>query len=374
MNPTKRYRVLVVDDSATARALLRELLEQGGMAVVAEARNGEEAVELVREHRPDLVTMDLHMPVMSGLQAIEAIMHEKAVPILVVSSETDAEMACEALDMGALEVMTKPDLTPSQAAQFVRKARLLAGVPVITRIKRRIMTNNVATPPLVASKAPVEGSPHPRSAPGDAKARPYQHVFALASSTGGPQALARLLPRLEATFPAPILLAQHMCDGFVEGMAQWLSGMCHVNVKVAEEGEPLKAGHVYISPSETHLTVTPYHRVALQARTATDIYRPSCDHLLASVAEVYGKEAIGVILTGMGRDGAAGMQKIHAKGGVGLAQDEASSLIYGMNQEAVKLGGVHRELPLEKLADEMQRILALTPSGYLHHLKAGLNA
>ncbi|MDR5898491.1 chemotaxis-specific protein-glutamate methyltransferase CheB [Halomonas vilamensis] len=355
MNTNRAYRVLVADDSAMARALLRELLEQDGMEVIAEARNGKEAVELTRQHRPDLVTMDLQMPVMGGMQAIEEIMHEKAVPILVVSSESDAEKACEALDLGALEVISKPDYTAPQATEFVRKVRLLAGVPVITRLRRRV----------VAPEAPAKSLPFYWPPSAQFKVRNYQQVFALASSTGGPQALARLLPRLDATFPAPILLAQHMCDGFVEGMAQWLSGLCKLKVKVAQEGELLKPGCVYVSPSETHLTVTPNHRIALQARAQGDIYRPSCDHLLTSLADVYGKDAIGVILTGMGRDGAAGMLKIREKGGVGLAQNEASSVIYGMNQEAVKLGGVHCELPLDVLAGEMERILELTPVGYL---------
>jgi|AntRauTorcE11897_2_1112592.scaffolds.fasta_scaffold04074_2 two-component system chemotaxis response regulator CheB len=358
MNKSRVYRVLITDDSAMARTLLRELLEQDGIEVIAEARNGREAVELVRQHRPDLVTMDLQMPIMDGIQAIEAIMHEKAVPILVVSSESDAEKACQALDLGALEVISKPDYTPPQAAEFVRKVRMLAGVPVITRLRRRAVKS--ATPSQPAAFHWPES--------GHFKARNYRQAFALASSTGGPQALARLLPRLDASFPAPILLAQHMCDGFVEGMAHWLSTLCRIKVKVAEDGELLKPGCVYVSPSETHLIVTASHRIALQARVDGEIYRPSCDHLLASLAEVYGRDAIGVILTGMGRDGATGMLRIREKGGIGLAQDEASSVIYGMNQEAVKLGGVHRELPLDQLAGEMQRILELTPAGYLQNL------
>jgi len=358
MNKSRVYRILIADDSAMARSLLRELLEQDGMEVIAEARNGKEAVELTRQYRPDLVTMDLQMPVMGGMQAIEEIMHEKAVPILVVSSESDAEKACQALDLGALEVISKPDYSPQQATEFVRKVRFLAGVTVITRLRRRRVQPDVA-PHAAAFHWPESGR---------YKARNYQQAFALASSTGGPQALARLLPRLDAAFPAPILLAQHMCDGFVEGMAHWLSHLCRIKVKVAEDGELLKPGCVYVSPSETHLIVTSGHRIALQARVEGEIYRPSCDHLLASMAEVYGKDAIGVILTGMGRDGAAGMLRIHQKGGIGLAQDESSSVIYGMNQEAVKLGGVHRELPVDELAGEMQRILKMTPAAYLADL------
>ncbi|SFB87755.1 two-component system, chemotaxis family, response regulator CheB [Marinospirillum celere] len=354
MNKSTTQRVLIADDSAMARALLRAFLEDAGMEVVAEARNGKEAVELVRQYRPDLVTMDLVMPVMDGMEAIEAIMHEKAVPILVVSSQSDAEKACQALDLGALEVIPKPDYTPQEAKDFVSKVRMLAGVPVITRLRRR----KVVAPASVSSDYPWKES-------GDFKARNYQQVFAIASSTGGPQALARILPQLDAAFPAPILIAQHMCDGFVEGMAQWLRTLCPLKVKVAEAGELIKPGCIYVSPSETHLTVTKSHRIALQERVSGEIYRPSCDHLLSSLAEVYGKDAIGLILTGMGRDGAEGMLKIRQLGGIGLAQNEASSVIYGMNQEAVKLGGVHRELPVQDLAAEMHKILELGPDAYL---------
>ena len=349
-------RVLIADDSAMARTLLRMFLEQDGIEVIAEASNGQQAVELVRELRPDLVTMDLQMPVMGGMQAIETIMHEKAVPILVVSSESDAEKACQALELGALEVISKPDYTPEEANEFVRKVRLLAGVPVITRLRRK----QAAVAPL-----PIEFH---WPASGQYRVRDYHRAFAIASSTGGPQALAQLLPRLDANFPAPILLAQHMCDGFVEGMALWLNSLTAVTVKVAEEGELLKPACVYVSPSETHLTVTSSHRVALQNRVAGEIYRPSCDHLLASVAEVYGADAIGIIMTGMGRDGAAGLLKIKQAGGVTLAQDEASSVIYGMNQEAVKLGAVHHEVALEHLAEEMQRALESSPQTYLAQL------
>ncbi|WP_114416598.1 chemotaxis-specific protein-glutamate methyltransferase CheB [Marinospirillum perlucidum] len=357
MLSSSSIRVLLVDDSALARGLLRSLLEEAGIEVVGEAVNGRQAVELARKLRPDLITLDLQMPVMGGMETITEIMHEKAIPILVVSSEADAEKACEALEAGALEVIAKPDYTPEQAGEFVRKVRLLAGVSVITRIRRRL----------------PETSPNPDNEwqwqpSHQYLARNYRQAFAIASSTGGPQALTRILPLLDKSFPAPILLAQHMSDGFVEGMVQWLSSLCQLRVKVAEDGELLKPGCVYVSPSESHLTVTANHRVALRPRVEGEIYRPSCDHLLCSLAEVYGRDAVGIILTGMGRDGAVGMQAIRDAGGIGLAQDEATSLIYGMNQEAVKLGGVHREFPVTALGEEMQKILEMTPAGYLQAL------
>ncbi len=356
MMTPKTIRVLIVDDSDVARSILRTLLEdQADIKVIAEARNGREAIELVEQLRPDLVTMDLNMPGMSGIEAIEHIMHHKAVPILVVSNESDAELAYEALRCGALEVMAKPTYDPEDAERFQHQVRLLAGVPVITRLRRRAV-QPVAEPVFQSARLqPAIAS--------------YQHVFALALSTGGPQALASLLPQFEADFPAPILIAQHISDGFIEGMAQWLSGLCKLSVKVAQEGEYLQAGCVYLSPSEQHLTLAADRRVKLKTRAERDIYHPSCDELLSSVATVFGRNAIAIIMTGMGRDGTRGMREIHSHGGITLAQDEASSVIYGMNAEAVNAGVIQRELPLAHLAAEMLRIVALQPAGYLSALQ-----
>lgn len=357
----KTIRVLIADDSSLARGLLRAILEdQADIEVVGEARHGQEAVEMTQELRPDIVTMDLNMPVMDGMRAISTIMHQKAVPILVVSNESDAEKAYEALQLGALEVIPKPDYTPEQAADFVEKIRLLAGVPVITHLRRRLVAEPAATfeKPVLAMPATL--------------LRSYRRVVAIASSTGGPQALAVLLPKFPSDFPAPILIAQHISDGFAEGMAQWLNSLCPLPVKVAQEGELLQPGQIYVSPSEQHLTLTSAHRLALIPRSAGDIYRPSCDQLLSSVARHCGADAIGMILTGMGRDGAAGMLAIRDAGGITLAQDEDSSVIYGMNQEAVNIGGILKLLPLDQLAAEIVDILSLNAADYCHAIRQGV--
>lgn len=361
MLAAKKIRVLIVDDSNLARDILRTLLDgQQDIEVVAEAHDGAEAIALVEKLRPDLVTMDLNMPGVDGLEAIDHIMHDKAVPILVVSNESDAELACEALRRGALDVMPKPSYQADDIAAFQSQVRLLAGVHVITRLRRRIFlepVNEVASQPIRLSETAVPEQ--------------FQQVFVLALSTGGPQALASLLPQLGKDFPAPILIAQHMSDGFIEGMAQWLSGLSGLPVKVAEEGEALKAGHVYLSPSEQHFTLDPAHRVKLKKRADTDIYHPSCDELLSSAAAAFGANTIGIIMTGMGRDGTQGMRAIYQKGGITLAQDEASSVIYGMNAEAVNAGVIQRELPLSGLVQEMQRIVAMQPAGYRLALQRG---
>lgn len=357
MSEPKLIKVLIVDDSCLVRAMLQAIFdEQEDISVVGEAANGQEAIALVKQLNPDLVTMDLNMPVMSGLEAIEHIMHAKAVPILVVSSETDAELAYQALASGALDVMVKPSLESTQVQQLLDKVRLLSGVPVITRMHRfsKLRPYTVRVNEFGLDSEPEE---HP--------------IFAIASSTGGPKALANLLTALPADFPAPIVVAQHISNGFIEGMAHWLSTLSLLPVKVAEEGELLAAATVYLSPSEQHLTFTQDYRVKLKPRAATDIYHPSCDEMLSSVAQVFGKEAIGIIMTGMGRDGTQGMKAIYEQGGITLAQDEASSVIYGMNAEAIEAGVIHNVLPLNCLAEEMLHILHLKPAGYLAALRRG---
>jgi two-component system chemotaxis response regulator CheB len=344
-------RVVIADDSQVARDVLRDILSRDGdIEIVGEATNGREAVALAKRLAPQLITMDLNMPVMDGLSAIEEIMYNKGVPILVVSDRSDAQTAYRALEVGALEVMPKPTLEQADAERLLARVRLLAGVAVITRLRRR-SSLSCST----ASKSPQETAP-----PG--VPRGFQHVIAIACSTGGPQALVRVLRPLPSGFPAPIVIAQHISHGFINGMAQWLGSLCAMPVSVGQEGEQLRPGHIYLSPSEQNLCVTPHHRFQLQLSPQNALYHPSCDVLLQSVANVYGSDAIGLILTGMGRDGVNGMRAIYQAGGITFAQDEASSVIYGMNQEAVKAGVIQDELPLDSLPGRLMRNVC----GYLN--------
>lgn len=347
-------RVVIADDSQVARDVLRAILSQDdAIEIVGEATNGREAVELAKRLAPQLITMDLNMPVMDGLSAIEEIMYTKGVPILVISDRSDAQTAYRALEVGALEVMPKPSLDTADAEYLLERVRLLAGVAVITRLRRRTSapapTTAASTPPALPTH-----SLQPPSLP-QAVPRDFQRIVAIACSTGGPQALVHLLRMLPPTFPAPIVIAQHISHGFINGMAQWLASLCAMPVSVGQEGEHLCPGHIYLSPSESNLCVTPRHRFQLHPSPERALYRPSCDVLLQSVADVYGADAIGVILTGMGRDGVNGMRAIYQAGGTTLAQDEASSVIYGMNQEAVKAGVIQHVLPLNGLPDRLLR-------------------
>lgn len=352
-----RVRVLIADDSQLARAMLRDFLEaEPDMEVVGEACNGREAVELARALKPDVVTMDLEMPVMGGLEAIEAIMCAKAVPILVVSARADAHHALAALEHGALEVLGKPGSSREAATDFVAKVRLLAGVTVITRLRKTQKLGAMAKAPAAAS-ATANHCAAPPSGLGS-----YPRVFAIASSTGGPQALVRILTGLPSGFSCPVLIAQHISDGFAGGMVEWLGGLCRLPVRLAAEGDLLQAGVIHISPSERHLSVTASGHIALLARGPRDVFRPSCDVLLDSVANAFGRRAIGIILTGMSSDGVLGLARIRAMGGVTLAQDEATSVVYGMNRVAIESGAVQQILPLQAIADAMVQLAVALPA------------
>ena len=355
-----KIRVVLADDSSLARAMLRSFLEDdGNIEVVGEATNGVEAVRLAVELKPDLVTMDLEMPVMSGMDAITEIMATRAVPILVVSSVADAQKACAAVAHGALDVINKPELDVAAGAAFVAKVKMLANIRVITHIRSRFSekptTGEARSISPATSFSKKQANTVLQHADGDKLSR----VFAIASSTGGPQALATILGQLPANFPCPLLISQHIADGFASGMAEWLAGICKLPVCLAQEGAQVMPGTIYISPSEANLSVSLSRRIVLAQRLLGEIYHPTCDVLLASVAAVYGYLGVGIILTGMGSDGAAGIAEIRKAGGTTLAQDEASSVIFGMNKVAIERGGVQQILPADEIPQAMCRLAGL---------------
>ncbi|WP_296805536.1 chemotaxis-specific protein-glutamate methyltransferase CheB [Thiocapsa sp.] len=345
--PTMRpVRVLVVDDSRSARSLIRALIEAApGLVVCGEAADGREAVEKTLALKPDIVTMDLQMPQMDGMQAIEEIMSRHAVPILVLSDQADAPNAMAAVARGALEAARKP--TFDEGPELAVRLRILARIPVIRHIRRNgaLALKYGADDPTAPARLGEPPTPQP--------SRSGSVVVAIAASTGGPQALARILPDLPTDFAAPVLIAQHISDGFAGAMADWLAQLCALPVKIPVEGEALAPGRIYLADSITHMTLGAGRRIRLEQRMETDMYRPSCDRLLASVAAQVGRDAVGVILTGMGRDGAQGMLALAKAGGTTIAQDEATSVIFGMNREAILAGGVQMTLPLDLIAGKL---------------------
>jgi two-component system chemotaxis response regulator CheB len=359
--PGHPIRVLVVDDSPTVRQLLVELLRSDpAFAVVGEASDGVAAVAQAVALAPDLITMDVHMPVLDGLEATRTIMREAPTSILVVSSTAspgDVQLALDATQAGALMVVAKPttpsDPTfPAQREQFLAMARAMAGVKVVRRWEpggaRRLRTTPahpmLGTLPLPA--APTASRPRWGSGgrvPGAAR------VIAIGTSTGGPAALRRVLGDLPPTLSVPVLVVQHMANGFIDGLASWLDGNTAIPVRVADDGAPLVAGTVLVAPDDRHLAVSAEGRVWLQDGPPVGGFRPSADVLFEACARVYGAGVVALVLTGMGRDGVDGVARVHAAGGRVLAQDEPSSVIYGMAREAVRAGVVHEVLPLDAL-------------------------
>lgn len=351
-------RVLVVDDSATARALLVSLIaSEPDMQVVGEAATGRDAVEMATRLTPDLITMDVHMPLMDGLEATKLIMIQTPRPIIIVSSAVhseEVELSLEAMRAGALMVLAKPQGPTSpgfagERRQFVSMVRAMSAVKVVRRhgtMSPYTMNTPVARP---AATVPLR----PFSTGGARSVR----LVAIGASTGGPAALRTILAELPREFPVPILIVQHIARGFSAGLADWLSHDTPLRVKLAELGEPANPGTVYIAPDDRHigcrLDEQGEMRLVLDGSPAVGAFRPSASYLFHSTGESLGAGVLAVILTGMGDDGVSGLRVLKQQGGRVLAQDEATSVIYGMPREAVRAGVVDTTLPLTAIARKL---------------------
>lgn len=314
-------RVLIVDDCPLVRDFMISLLtKESSIQIVGAASNGEDGVQLALRLRPDLIIMDIEMPVMNGLETIEVIMKDNPTPIMVITSYSDARLAYEAVSRGALEVVEKPSINSAQCLQFIHKIKLLAEVKVIRHINGK--NKQVGQKNVIGEKQ----TNHPT------------RVVAIASSLGGAKVLEIILSQLSADFPFPIVIAQHISEGFSEALADWLNHKTSLTVKVASQEEPLISGRVLIAPPEYNMQVDGNGNVELLPYLPGHIYHPSCDMLLSSVAQVYKEGAMGIILTGMGEDGVKGMQAIKAAGGVTIAQDKETSLIYNMPRLVIEGG------------------------------------
>lgn len=348
-------RVLVVDDSPAVRdAICAMLAEDSRIVVVGTAGDGVEAIERAAALAPDVLTIDVGMPALDGISAIDVIMAQSPTRIVVVASVDDAnrdDLCFRAIGAGALELVAKPsnrDLDDFEAwgARLRQTVCLMAEVPVVRRSSGHI---------------PVLGSlPRPAS---PARSRPVD-AFGIVASTGGPSAIARILRALPASLSFPVLVVQHITEGFAAGLARWMHSTCALPVDRAEDGVECQPGHVYVAPDGRHLEVTSTRAGRLRTRLVpgTGGHVPSGDRLLHSLARALGPRAGAVVLTGMGEDGADGLLAVRRAGGVAWAQDEASSTVYGMPRAALERGGAADVIALDSIAASIAACCASTPN------------
>jgi len=373
--PAGNVTVLIVDESAVARRQLRTALQATQeFTVVGEARRCADAVGLVERLRPATVLMHLGRPVADGLEAIERIMATRPTPIVVYSSEdatSDGANPLDALSAGAIEVVAKPDAsTGARQEEYADKLRRLlraaARIKVITHPRGRLRANGTTGP--VDGTDTAERAAEARS--GTATLGPAAaldegprrvRLVAIGASTGGPQALAQLLGGLPAGFQPAVLVVQHMADGFIPGLVSWLDSLCALTVVEAAPGRRLPPGVVSVAPSGSNLLVRDGLRACCEPAPKRQFHIPGIDEAFWSIASIVGSEAVGVLLTGMGRDGAAGLKALREKGAVTIGQDEATSAVYGMPEVAWKLGAVQHQLPLPEIAPAVVRLCREAP-------------
>jgi two-component system chemotaxis response regulator CheB len=329
-------RVLVADDSEIFRELLSKVIAgEPGFEVVGAAGDGNAAAAMAHDLRPDVITMDLNMPDSDGFSGIARIMAETPTPILVLTADRQELVGFRALSLGALDILEKPaaSMDLGDYGQLLRsRLRLLAGVKVIRHLRGLRERRGAA-----------------KVAPGRAE------MVVVGASLGGPRALATLLKGLNREFP-PIAIVQHIADGFTAGLASWLAQESRLDVREAEDGEPLRAGRVLLAPTGRHLVVA--KGVAhLSDAAAVDTFKPSVTPLFLSAARAYGARCCGVILTGMGRDGAEGMKALKEAGAHTIAQDEASSAVFGMPRAAIELGAIDRVLALDEIPRALLEVI-----------------
>jgi two-component system, chemotaxis family, protein-glutamate methylesterase/glutaminase len=336
-------RVLLAEDSTVVRDHLVHVLEADDqLSVVATASDGEEAVRLAERVRPDVIVLDIHMPRMNGYDAARAIMERAPAPIVMATASanrSDTRHAFDALACGALMLIEKPvgldhPRADEAGRELVRTVRLMAEVKVVRRWPAR--------------------TPAVRAAP---SRRPPPRVIAIGASTGGPAVLSELLGAMPSPLGAPVLVVQHIAPGFTGAFADWLATSTRQPVKLPESGELVRADTVYVAPPEKHMGITASGRIVLGTRRAPNGFCPSASHLFGSVADAFGPRATGIVLTGMGRDGAEGLGRLRKAGGLTIAQDEASSVVFGMPGAAVESGAAELVLPPDRIVATIRSLM-----------------
>lgn len=341
-------KILIVDDSPTETLLLQRLFEhEKDMKIIACAKNGAEAIKLIPLLKPDIITMDIEMPVMDGLEATRIIMMTHPTPIVVISStaHSESDKTIQALEAGALTVLGKTFNLLSSKKECKRVIDTIRNMSEIKVIKRRFHT------PLLKKAT---------STPVSVKKTDFE-IVAIGASVGGPQALSKILSNLSVDFPVPIVVVQHMTEGFIEGFVSWLNAHVALHVTLAKDNEPLVKGNIYFAPDNCHLEIKRTQgKLFAQLVTAPPIagFCPSVTALLQSVATTCHKKGVGVILTGMGNDGAQGLLALKKAHGHTLIQDKESAVVFGMAGVAESLGAVNKIVELDQIANYLTKICA----------------
>jgi len=351
MTARGRPRAVVADDSHFMRSVISDILEGGGVDVVGEARNGREAVESVAELEPDVVTMDVEMPEMDGIEAVDRIMSTTPTPVVMLSAHTDenADVTFEALDNGAVDFFTKPGGEVSMEMSRLEDQL----VDMVTSVAGADAEGGTATG---GTRSPVGGTATAPQA-GQSLARSYvaNPTLLIGSSTGGPKMVERVLSELPLDADFRVLVVQHMPDGFTKRFATRIDDRSDYDVREAADGDRIAGGDALVAPGGKHMVVSNYHggrlRVKLTEDPPVNSVRPAVDITMSSAAEVISDPLIGVILTGMGEDGAAGVKAIKAVGGHTIAQDEETSAVFGMPKRAIETGYVDDVLPIDDIAE-----------------------
>ncbi|MFH1096901.1 MAG: chemotaxis-specific protein-glutamate methyltransferase CheB [Candidatus Desantisbacteria bacterium] len=369
-------RVLVVDDSLVVREIITKILRSDPeIEIVGTAKNGVEAIDMAARLRPSIITMDVNMPIKNGLEAIEEIMAYTPIPILVISSLVNKEvgLAFRAMELGALDVFEKPtmgvwDGQEKLERELKARIKLLSKIKVVTHLggKRReqpLVSYNIQPTQSDTHKGMSLPDTHEEVAPlagmslQASKGNDLFEIIAIGTSTGGPKALQCVLSQMPGNFPLPIVIVQHIVNGFTEGLVEWLETQCMLKVKLGKDRELLQGGVVYIAPSMFHMRVDEYKQIRLDDSPPVGGFKPAATVLLSSVAKVYGSKAIGVILTGMGGDGAEGLKEMRDKGAATIAQDKNTSIIFGMPKVAIDMGAAQKVLPLDIIPLEIIRMV-----------------
>jgi two-component system, chemotaxis family, protein-glutamate methylesterase/glutaminase len=349
-------KVVIVEDSPVAREFLIYLLTSDpSIQVVGVANNGLEALEVVKEKKPDVITMDIHMPVMDGFEATRRIMETVPTPIVIVTSSFKTEernSTFKAIEAGALAIVKRPpgfDRREFDAAtkDLIQTVKLMSEVKVVKRFNRS--GNKMSSFPVPVTPSWEE--------------LPEIKLIAIGASTGGPMALRELLSKLPQDLQVPIMIVQHITSGFTDSFGEWLSNETHFPVHIASHKKPPMPGHVYLAPDDLHMGLGKDREIILSDEAPENGLRPSVAYLFRSVGEVMGSSAIGIILTGMGRDGAEELKIMKNMGAVTIAQDEPSSVVFGMPAEAVRLDAVSYILPPQEIAKILVTLIKKTHGG-----------